>query len=83
MINRIEFFVVTTSSWEISFGAFLINLFLLIASGFERSSSLLAFAKASIINKVWCGWSSEILDISCQEKQKDPIIENCTEEKNN
>lgn len=52
MINRIEFFVVTTSSWEISFGAFLINLFLLIASGFERSSSLLAFAKASIINKV-------------------------------
>lgn len=52
VINRIEVFVVTTSSWEISFGAFLVNLFLLITSGFVRSSSLLALAKANIINKV-------------------------------
>lgn len=69
LIDRIETFVVTASSWETSLGAFFINSFLLIAFRFVRSSSLLAFAKASIINKVWWGWSSEILAISCQEKQ--------------
>lgn len=56
----------TSSSGELCLGAFLIILFLLAASGLVKNSSLFAFAKANIINKVWWGWSIEIREISCQ-----------------
>lgn len=42
----------TSSSGELCLGAFLVILFLPAASGLVKNSSLFAFAKASIINKV-------------------------------